>query len=164
MVFRARDGALLWRHPAEHTQQLEAGNFLRGVPGPHVAANARTYARNGEAGLGAQVHWFDANGNLLSKWPANPLNGNPDFVRGDWRGDGSEDLFWYRFRLTNEGKGALFFKQDVYHMLDFMGTGAEQVIARGGTTLQVYGYKAAKPRAVKRDAAYKKRIANHTHY
>jgi hypothetical protein len=164
MVFRARDGALLWRHPAEHTQQLEAGNFLRGVPGPHVAANARTYARNGEAGLGAQVHWFDANGNLLSKWPANPLNGNPDFVRGDWRGDGSEDLFWYRFRLTNEGKGALFFKQDVYHMLDFMGTGAEQVIARGGTTLQVYGYKGAKPRAVKRDAAYKKRIANHTHY
>jgi len=69
VVFRARDGAVLWRHPAEHAQQLEVGNFLRGVPGPHIAVNARTYARSGEAGLAAQVHWLDAKGNLLSKWP-----------------------------------------------------------------------------------------------
>jgi hypothetical protein len=164
MVFAARTGALLWRHPAEHTQQLEAGRFLRGMAGPQVAANARTYARNGEAGLGAQVHWFDAKGSLLSKWPANPLNGNPDFVRGDWKGDGGDELFWYRFKLGPDGKGVLHFKQDVYHMLDFMGSGAEQVIARGGTTLQVYGYRQARPRTVKRDASYWKRIANHTHY
>ena len=165
VVFRARDGAVLWRRPAEHSQQLEAGSFLRGVAGPQVAVNGRTYARNGEAGLGAQVYWFDAKGNLLSKWPANPLNGNPDFVKGDWRGDGKEELFWYRFRMTDEGKGALYFKQDVYHMFDFMGTGAEQVIARGGTTLQVYGARDAKSKSgVRRDFKYWKRVANHTHY
>ena len=165
VVFRARDGALVWRHPAEHSQQLEVGDFLRGAAGPHVAVNARTYARNGEAGLGGQVHWFDARGRLLSKWPANPLNGNPDFVKGDWRGDGRAELFWYRFRLTEEGRGVLYFKQDAYHMFDFMGTGADQVIARGATTLQVYGYRHAKPKTgVRRDVSYRKRVANHTHY
>ncbi len=61
-VFRVRDGAVVWRHAAEHAQQLEVGDFLRGVAGPHVAVNARTYPRNGEAGIAAQVHWFDAKG------------------------------------------------------------------------------------------------------
>lgn len=165
LVFRARDGRLLWRHAAEHTQQLEVGSFLRGIRGPVIAANARTYARNGEAGLAAQVHWFDAKGNLLSKWPANPLNGNPDFVKGDWKGDGKEELFWYKFRMTEEGKGVLYFKQDAYHMFDFIGNGAEQVIARGGTSLLVYGYRHVKARpGVKRDFNYWKRVANHTHY
>jgi hypothetical protein len=165
VIFRARDGAVMWRHAAEHSQQLEVGQFLRGVAGPHIAVNGRTYARNGEAGLAAQVFWFDARGRLLSKWPANPLNGNPDFVKGDWKGDGREELFWYKFRMTDEGRGVLYFKQDVYHMFDFMGTGAEQVIARGATTLLVYGYRYAKTRAgVKRDFNYRKRVANHTHY
>ncbi len=164
MVFRARTGELMWRHAAEHAQQLEVGNFLRGTPGPHIAVNARTYARNGEAGLGGQVHWFDSRGNLLSKWPANPLNGNPDFVTGDWRGDGKQELFWYKFRMTEEGKGVLYFKQDVYHMFDFMGIGSEQVIARGGTSLLVYGYKHARAKAVERNSEYRKKVANHTHY
>lgn len=165
VVFRSRDGAVMWRHPAEHSQQLEVGNFLRGAPGPHIAVNARTYGRNGEPGLCAQVHWFDAKGNLLSKWPANPLNGNPDFVKGDWKGDGTEELFWYKFKMTNEGKGVLYLKQDAYHMFDFMGLGSDQVIARGGTTLLVYGYKYAKPKAgLKRDFNYWKKVANHTHY
>jgi hypothetical protein len=165
LVFRARGGAIMWRHAAEHSQQLEVGNFLRGVPGPHIAVGGRTYARNGEAGLAAQVFWFDSKGNLLSKWPANPLNGNPDFVKGDWKGDGRQELFWYRFRMTDEGKGVLYFKQDAYHMFDFMGTGSEQVIARGATTLQIYGYRHARPRTgVRRDFNYWKRVANHTHY
>jgi hypothetical protein len=165
VVFRSRDGAVMWRHAAEHSQQLEVGNFLSGRPGPHVAVNARTYGRNGEPGLSAQVHWFDAKGELISKWPANPLNGNPDFVKGDWRGEGKEELFWYKFRLTGEGKGVLSFKQDAYHMFDFMGLGSDQVIARGGTTLQIYGYKYVKPKAgAKRDFNYWKRVANHTHY
>ncbi|MBK5290237.1 MAG: hypothetical protein JJE04_00900 [Acidobacteriia bacterium] len=164
MVFRALTGELLWRHAAEHTQQLEVGNFRRGVPPPQIAVNARTYARNGEAGLGGQVHWFDARGNLLSKWPANPLNGNPDFVKGDWKGDGVEELFWYKFRLNEQGKGVLYFKQDVYHMFDFMGAGSEQVIARGGGSLLVYGYKHAKPKPVKRGYQYQRKVANHTHY
>ena len=67
--------------------------------------------------------------------------------------------------MTDEGRGVLYFKQDAYHMFDFMGTGAEQVIARGGTTLQVYGYRHARPRAgLIRDFNYWKRVANHTHY
>ncbi len=165
VVFRSRDGAVMWRGPAEHSQQLEVGNFLSGRPGPHIAVNARTYGRNGEPGLSAQLHWFDAKGNLLSKWPANPLNGNPDFVKGDWNGDGKEDLFWYKFKLTDDGKGVLYLKQDAYHMFDFMGLGSDQVIARGGTTLQVYGAKNAKPKTgLKRDFNYWKRVANHTHY
>jgi hypothetical protein len=134
------------------------------VSGPVIAANARTYARNGEAGLGGQLHWFDAKGHLLSKWPANPLNGNPDFVRGDWNGDGREELFWYKFRLTDEGKAVLSFRQDVYHMFDFMGSGTDQVIARGGGSLLIYGHRNAKTKSVKRDITYLKKIANHTHY
>ena len=164
MVFRAQTGEMLWRRPAEHTQQLEAGPFLRSVSGPVMAANARTYARNGEAGLGGQLHWFDAKGHLLSKWPANPLNGNPDFVRGDWNGDGREELFWYKFRLTDEGQAVLSFRQDVYHMFDFMGSGTDQVIARGGGSLLIYGHRNAKTKSVKRDITYLKKIANHTHY
>lgn len=92
------------------------------------------------------------------------MNGNPDFVKGDWNGDGRDELFWYKFRMTPEGKGVLFFKQDVYHMFDFMGNGSDQVIARGNTSLLVYGYRDAKPKAVKRDIGYLRRVANHTHY
>ena len=163
-VWRGKDGALLWRRPAEHTQQLEVGNFLSGVPGLHIAANARTYARSGEAGLAGQVHWFDAKGKLLSKWPANPLNGNPDFVKGDWKGDGKQELFWYRFHLGGDGKGSLYFKLDAYHMFDFLGIGSDQVIARGGNVMQIYGHKYATPKKVQRDAEYLRKVANHTHY
>jgi len=58
----------------------------------------------------------------------------------------------------------LYFKQDAYHMFDFLGTGAEQVIARGGSSLLIYGSPHAKPKPGKGDAAYWKRVANHTHY
>jgi hypothetical protein len=164
MAFGALTGKLLWRRPAEHTQQLEVGNFLDRVPGPHIAANARTYARNGEAGLGGQVVWFDARGNQLSKWPANPINGNPDFVKGDWKGDGSQALFWHRFRLTRDGKAVLSLRQDAYHMFDFIGNGSDQVIARGGSELLIYGSRHAKARPVHRSVDYRRYIANHTHY
>lgn len=165
VVFRARDGAVLWRHPAEHAQQLEVGHFLRDVPGPHIAVTARTYPRSGEAALAGQVHWFDAKGTLLLRWPANPLNGNPDFVKGDWKGDGGEELFWYKFLLTGDGKGVLYLKQDAYHMFDFMGIGSDQVIARRGTSLQVYGYRYASLKSgKKRSVDYWRRVANHTHY
>jgi hypothetical protein len=67
--------------------------------------------------------------------------------------------------MTDEGKVVLYFKQDAYHLFDFMGTGAEQVIARGGTTLQVYGSKRVRPKTgVRRSVDYVKRVANHTHY
>ena len=49
-------------------------------------------------------------------------------------------------------------------MFDFMGLGSEQVIARGGTSLLIYGSKTAKAKPVKRDYTYQKKVANHTHY
>jgi hypothetical protein len=61
-------------------------------------ANGRTYGTGG-GGLGAQLCWFDNHGKLLSKGPDNPLNGDPNFVRGDWFGDGRGESFWYRFKL-----------------------------------------------------------------
>ena len=45
-----------------------------------------------------------------------------------------------------------------------MGTGTDQVIARGGTELLIYGHRGAPKRAVQRDDAYRRKIANHSHY
>lgn len=170
VVYRARTGEQLWQHPAAHTQQLSWGKFLAGVNDTQVIVNARYYGRNpGEPpGLSGQTHWFDSKGKLLLKWPrTSSLNGNPDFVKGDWRGDGREELFWYKWKMNPEGKGELFFKEEAYHMFDFMGNGCEQVIAlnKGSGVLQVYGAADAKPRAIKRDPDYQRHsIANHTHY
>ena len=170
VVYRARTGEQVWQHSAAHTQQLSWGKFLAGVPTTQVIVNARYYGRNpGEPpGLSGQTHWFDAQGKPLLKWPrTSSLNGNPDFVKGDWRGDGREELFWYKWRMNAEGRGELFFKEEAYHMFDFMGNGCEQVIAlnKGTGVLQVYGARDAKPKTVKRDADYLRHaIANHTHY
>ena len=132
---------------------------------PQVVVNARTYRARGGGGLGAQLYWFDNRGNLLSKWPRNPLNGNPNFVKGDWYGDGKKEYFWYKFKLTDDGKGALYFKEPVYHMFDFLANGAEQVITFERSVLRVYGYRNVKAKTVKRDSEYwRNSIANHTHY
>jgi hypothetical protein len=134
-----------------------------------MVVTARHYGNRaiGEPYLSGQVHWFDAAGNQLALWPQTPLNGNPDFVKGDWRGDGKQQLFWYKFHLNSEGKGVLFFGEPVYHMFDFMGNGAEQVITldnRNGI-LRVYGCRDVKTRAIKRDADYwRNTVANHSHY
>jgi hypothetical protein len=124
-------------------------------------------------GLGAQLYWFDNVGRLLARWPAHPLNGNPNFVRGDWYGTGKRTFFWFRFKLEPDGAATMFFKGEVYHMLDFEHTGAEQVItleggggggSGGGQALRVYGNASVVPHPVMRDADYRKTIANHTHY
>ena len=44
------------------------------------------------------------------------------------------------------------------------GAAAEQVITLDGGTLRVYGNANVVPKTVKRDAEYRKIIANHTHY
>jgi hypothetical protein len=165
MAYRGMTGELLWQNLSDHTQQITAGYILKGGKTPQIVANGRVYGTRGGAGLGAQLYWFDNLGNLLSKWPRNPLNGNPNFVRGDWYGDGKKEFFWYKFKLEDDGKGTLYFKDPVYHMFDFLGNGAEQVITNDRTVLRVYGYRHVKPRAVKRDSEYKRNsIANHTHY
>jgi hypothetical protein len=92
------------------------------------------------------------------------VNGNPNFVRGDWYGDGHKTFFWYRFKLESDGKATLSFKGEAYHMFDFMGTGAEQVLTIDGPTLRVYGYSGVVPKKVVRDSEYRRKIANHTRY
>jgi hypothetical protein len=169
VVYRALTGEMVWKQPADHTQQITFGRFLARAPAPQIIVTARTYGNRalGEPYLSAQVYWFDPKGNLLLKWPRHPLNGNPDFVKGDWRGNGQEELFWYKFRLNSDGKGELYFGEPVYHMFDFMGNGAEQVITlqNANGILRVYGSRQAKRRAVKRDAEYLRHtVANHTHY
>jgi hypothetical protein len=165
LAYNAQTGEMLWHNLSDHTQQITAGYILKNMSTPQVVVNARTYGPRGGGGLGAQLYWFTNQGNLISKWPANPLNGNPNFVRGDWYGTGKKQFFWYKFKLEDDGSGTLYFKDPVYHMFDFLGNGAEQVITWGGTNLRVYGYKNVRAKTVKRDSEYiRNSIANHTHY
>lgn len=168
VVFDALTGKIVWQHTAEHAQQVQVGNFLDAVSAPQVAISARYYGNRacGEPGLSGQVNWFDPEGNLFSKWPTNPLGGNPDFVKGDWKGDGTEVLFWHKFRMTRTGKGVLYFGEQVYHMFDFTGNGADEVITRGRSLLKVYGCKYANhTKKVNRDPDYlRNKVTNHTHY
>ena len=195
VVLDAQTGGIKWMRRANHSQQVEWGPFLAGVPGNQVAVNGRVYGNRaaGDPALRAVVHFFTADGGApasrspwpdrnpinsayrqpgpgmgaVVQWPQNPLNGNPDFVKGDWRGDGSTSLFWHKFHLDEYGMGTLFFAQEVYHMFDFVGNGAEQVIAlnKSQGVLQIYGRKGVPSRPVKRDADYLRHsVANHTHY
>jgi hypothetical protein len=128
----------------------------------------------GGGGLGAWLYWFDNQGRLLETWPAHPLNGNPNFVRGDWYGNGKRTYFWFHYKLEPDGNATLFFKGEAYHMFDFDHTGADQVITLegggggpgggGGQILRVYGNANVTPHAKPCDAECRKLIANHTHY
>jgi hypothetical protein len=169
VVYEAADGRVKWQATAEHTQQIEVGSYLAGVPGPQVVAGARTYGNRaaGEPYLGGQVWWFTPAGGLVSKWPGMPLNGNPVFVKGDWKGDGTEELFWYKFHMNSQGEGELYFGEPVFHMFDFLGDRAEEVITLERGKLRVYGYAGADPDGprVPRSAEYLRDVvANHTHY
>lgn len=166
-VLESSTGELIWQRPAHHTQQIEAGDFLTKVPQPQIAAGARIYNRLPGVYLSAQVYWYDKHGNLVLKWPSTPLNGNPDFVKGHWFGDERIQLFWYKFIIKNTGKGHFYFPEQVYHMFDFTGDGAEEVITIYGCRLRIYGSNKAtrKPHYAKRDLDYMYRsVVNHTHY
>ena len=168
-VYEAMTGKIIWQQVAEHTQQVQVGNFLKNVPHPQVVVTARTYGnrRVNEPYLSGQLFWFDNKGNLLTKWPGTPVNGNPDFVKGKWNGGDKDELFWYKFRIDEHGRGKLYFPDGVYHMFDFMGKGAEEVITISPMYLRVYGSKHAKysNKDSKKDAIYlKNNVVNHTHY
>ncbi len=122
LAYNAQTGEMLWHNMADHAQQITAGYILKGMTAPQVVANGPTYGTRGGGGLGAQLYWFDSKGKLLSKWPRNPLNGNPNFVRGDWYGDGRKELFWCRFKLEYDGRATQYFEEPVYHMFDFLAT------------------------------------------
>ncbi|WP_188814769.1 hypothetical protein [Hymenobacter cavernae] len=168
-IYQAMTGTIIWQNTAEHSQQIQVGNFLRNVPGPQVVVGGRTYGNRqiGEPYLSSQLYWFDNQGNPVKKWPGNPINGNPDFVRGNWRGDGSTDLFWYKFRLNDLGTGELYFPDPVFHMFDFTGKGAEEVITLNRGVLRIYGYTQAtySGKDSKKNLDYLKgTVVNHTHY
>ena len=167
-AFDAANGKVLWQQAAEHSQQIAVGSFLSGVRGPQVVVGARTYgSAPGEPRLSAQVWWFDRNGALLSKWPGMPLNGNPVFVQGDWSGDGREQLFWYKFHMEGDGRGALYFPDGVYHMFDFLGDRAEEVITLAPGMLRVWSHRGANASGarVARSPDYLRDVmVNHTHY
>ncbi|MXV16513.1 hypothetical protein [Hufsiella ginkgonis] len=168
-IYEAMTGRIIWQAVAEHAQQIQAGYFLKGVKGPQVVAGGRTYGNRqlNEPYLWSQLYWFDNQGNTLLKWPGQPINGNPDFIKGNWRGDGAEHLFWYKFKLGDNGKGTCYFPAPVFHMFDFMGKGAEEVITLANGILSVYGSKYATyhNKDTKKDLNYlKSSVVNHTHY
>ncbi len=166
-VFDALTGKVLWQRPADHAQQLEWGSFLAGKNGPQLAVNGRFYA-NGQSGrISALVHWFDTAGNEVATWPSRPLNGNPDFVKGDWRGDGRQELFWHQFRMKPDGTGEIYFADTVVHMFDFDGNGTDDVITRGGPGVRVYtcaNPTASGKRKVTDSNQVRQKVANLTHY
>ena len=168
-AIRGMDRQIIWQNTAEHSQQLQVGNFLAGVDGPQVVVGGRTYGNRqiGEPYLSSQLYWFDNKGNLMSIWPRGfPLNGNPDFVTGLWKGKDKPELFWYKFRLNDRGEGELYFPDPVFHMFDFEGNGAEQVITLNRGSLKVFGFKDVRPETdLKRDLNYlQSKVVNHTHY
>ena len=168
-VFEAMTGKIIWQNVAEHSQQIQVGHFLKSVPGVQVVVGGRTYGNRQlkEPYLSSQLYWFDNKGKLVMKWPGNPINGNPDFVKGSWLGTSETQLFWYKFLIDSEGHGKLYFPDPVFHMFDFMGKGAEEVITLSPGILRVYGSKhtlySNKDR--KKEILYlKKNVVNHTHY
>jgi hypothetical protein len=168
-VYKALTGEIIWQNTAEHSQQIQVGNFLQSIPGPQVIVGGRTYDNRqaNEPYLSSQLYWFDNKGNLVKKWPGSPINGNPDFVKGNWTGNGKEELFWYKFRLNNTGTGELYFPDPVYHMFDFMGRGAEEVVTLNRGKLNVYGSTQAvhSNKDTKKNLDYlKNTVVNHTHY
>jgi hypothetical protein len=198
LAYNAQNGDMLWQNLSDHSQQVTAGFILANSKTPQVVTNGRTYSirppgggggRTGGAaaatsdanpqiqtggGLGAQLYWFDHKGRLLERWPAHPLSGNPNFVRGDWFGTGRRTYFWFRFRLEPDGSSTMYFKGEAYHMFDFDHTGADQVITLEGgggggngggvQTLRVYGNSSIVSHPRPCDADCRKIIANHTHY
>jgi hypothetical protein len=68
--------------------------------------------------------------------------------------------------MKNDGEGVLYFGEPVYHMFDFVGDRAEEVVTLQGDRLRVYGYARANHdgERVKRDTEYwRTRLANHDH-
>ncbi|TDH24209.1 hypothetical protein EXU57_15460 [Segetibacter sp. 3557_3] len=168
-VYDAMTGKIIWQNVAEHSQQIQVGNFLKTAGAPQVVVGGRTYGNRqvNEPYLSSQLYWFDNTGKKLMKWPGNPINGNPDFVKGNWKGDGRQQLFWYKFRINDSGTGKLYFPDGVFHMFDFTGRGAEEVITLNRGLLRVYGSKSAKHtgKDLKKDPLYlKNSVVNHTHY
>jgi hypothetical protein len=69
--------------------------------------------------------------------------------------------------MNGDGRGVYYFPETVYHMFDFTGDGAEEVITIGPGRLRVYGSSSASrstQRVVRSPEYLKDNVANHTHY
>jgi diadenosine tetraphosphatase ApaH/serine/threonine PP2A family protein phosphatase len=110
-MYDATTGKLLWQRFANHTQKIEGGNYRADIRGPVVVASSRFYV----GGLGAVLRWYDPQGNRIDIWPRNPIPGNPNFAKGDFKGDGQNTLFWQRFRIEPDGTGTIAFPDEVVH-------------------------------------------------
>jgi hypothetical protein len=168
-IYKAFSGQIIWQNVAEHCQQIEVGNFIKDRKGLQVVVGARTYGNRqiGEPYLSSQLYWFTNTGEKFLKWPGTPINGNPDFVKGDWLGNGTDQLFWYKFLINESGKGELYFPDPVFHMFDFTGKGAAEVITLNRGVLRIYGARHVRHsnKDSKKDLLYlKNRVVNHTHY
>jgi outer membrane protein assembly factor BamB len=164
VLYDATTGKRLWQRFANHNQKVEGGPYRADIPGPVIVASSRFYV----GGLGALLRWYDPQGHRIDIWPKNPIPGNPNFSKGDFKGDGKNALFWQRFRIEADGTGTIAFPDEVFHMFDFMGTGNDQPVTvnRNGM-VRIYGYKNAQPNPTteKSDPLYRAHtIANHTHY
>jgi hypothetical protein len=163
-MYDATTGKLAWQRFANHTQKIEGGPLRADIPGQVVVASSRYYV----GGLGAHLRWYTPKGDRIDIWPNQPIPGNPNFAKGDLKGDGKNVLFWQRFRIEPDGTGTIAFPDEVFHMFDFLGVGTDQPITvnRNGA-VRMYGFKGAKPNptAEKRDPVYRAHsISNHTHY
>lgn len=167
VVRNALTGERLWKQAADHAQQV---SLMKTADGLRVLVGGRVFGNpsKGEAPLGACLYGFTPAGEQVFRWPRSPINGDPVIVRGDWRGDGTEEVFWYKYRLDEEGRGILCFYEEVYQMFDFLNNGAEQVIAlnRQRGVLQIYGSRSApQVRTAVRDPEYRRQsIANPSPY
>lgn len=167
VVVDARTGKILWQHPAAHSQQAETGFFLDGQPGPQIAVNARFYQNITGGSISADVRWFDPRGAMISVWPSRQLVGNPDFGKGDWYGDGTEVLFWHKFRMKPDGTGDLYFPDTCIHMFDFDGNGTDDAITKGGGGVKVYSWSGAPAQGQRKITDPNKlrwKVTNLTHY
>ncbi len=167
VLYEATTGKLIWSRLANHNQKIEAGFYrtdakIKDPTKPQIVANSRFYA----PGLSATLRWYDIAGNRIDMWPNAPIPGNPNFVKGDFRGDGKPQLFWQRFLINPDGTGTLAFPDEVFHMFDFMGAGNDQVVTVNAMgNVRIYGFKNAQQKPPNRDPLYlAHNVANHTHY
>lgn len=155
-------------HQAAGTVVVDASGFYNGIPLGDTMGGG-----GGPAAAAANTAWLFNNSviNLGSREDAVARVSVPEagayrlFVRSQGTDASAFKVSIDGKLAADDGRGTLYFKEPVYHMFDFLGNGAEQVITNERTVLRVYGYRDAKPRAVKRDSEYKRNsIANHMHY
>jgi hypothetical protein len=164
-VYDATNGDILWERPAWHAQKAVVSETVDGDQ--FVAVNGRLYHEGGSPRLYAQLFTYGPGGERRAVWPDHPINGNPVFVHGDWHNDSGDQLFWHRFAVEDDGTGSLALGEPCYHMFDFTGDGAEEVLTIANDRVRVYGSPNAerdRDAARRAPASMAYQVADHSHY